>query len=53
MIEEDALGLDIVSKRIVLVDGTEFSVLMVQNGVGVRTRTKHEIKTIDEDYFSE
>jgi restriction endonuclease Mrr len=42
-----------ISKRIVLIDGTELSALMVRNGVGVRSRTVYEIKRVDEDYFSE
>ena len=40
-------------KRIVLIDGEELARLMVAKGVGVRTRVKHEIRRIDEDYFSE
>ena len=40
-------------KRIVLIDGEELARLMVAKDVGVRTRAKHEIKRIDEDYFSE
>ena len=40
-------------KRIVLIDGEELARLMVTKDVGVRTRAKHEIKRIDEDYFSE
>ena len=38
-------------KRIVLIDGEELAHLMVRHGVGVRTRARHEIKRIDEDYF--
>ena len=38
-------------KRIVLIDGEELAHLMVRHGVGVRTRVRHEIKRIDEDYF--
>ena len=40
-------------KRIVLIDGRELARLMVQHGVGVRTRILHEIKRIDEDYFDQ
>ena len=40
-------------KRIVLIDTEELARLMVAKDVGVRTRAKHEIKRIDEDYFSE
>ena len=39
-------------KRIVLIDGAELARLMVRYGIGVRTRVHHEIKRIDEDYFS-
>ena len=37
-------------KRIVLIDGEELARLMVAHDVGVRTRVRHEIKRIDEDY---
>ena len=40
-------------KRIVLIDGEELARLMVQHGIGVRTRIHHEIKRIDEDYFDQ
>ena len=40
-------------KRIVLIDGKELARLMVRHGVGVRTRVRHEVKRIDEDYFDE
>ena len=40
-------------KRIVLIDGEELARLMVTHNIGVRTRVTHEIKRIDEDYFSE
>ncbi len=40
-------------KRIVLIDGAELARLMVRHGIGVRTRTLHEIKRIDEDYFDQ
>ena len=40
-------------KRIVLIDGEELARLMVQHGVGVRTRVRHEIKRIDEDCFDQ
>ena len=38
-------------KRIVLIDGEALARLMVEHDIGVRTRTRHEIKRIDEDYF--
>ena len=40
-------------KRIVLIDGEILAGLMVQYGIGVRTRVRHEIKRIDEDYFDQ
>lgn len=40
-------------KRIVLIDGEELARLMVQHDIGVRTRVRHEIKRIDEDFFEE
>lgn len=44
---------DKIAKRIILVDGTELARLLVQHGVGVRVRASYDIKTVDEDYFSE
>ena len=38
-------------KRIVLIDGAELARLLVLHDVGVRTKTLHKIKRIDEDYF--
>lgn len=40
-------------KRIVLIDGEKLAQLMVQHGVGVRTRVQHEVKRVDEDYFDQ
>ena len=40
-------------KRIVLIDGEELARLMVVHSIGVRTRIRHEIKRIDEDYFDQ
>ena len=42
---------DRIPKRIVLIDGKELARLMVAHDVGVRTRIRHVIKRIDEDYF--
>ena len=40
-------------KRIVLIDGEELARLMVEHDIGVRTRVRHEVKRIDEDYFDQ
>lgn len=40
-------------KRIVLIDSEELARLIVAYGIGVRTRVHHEVKRIDEDYFSQ
>ncbi|MDE0251075.1 MAG: restriction endonuclease [Gammaproteobacteria bacterium] len=40
-------------KRIILIDGEELARLMVQHGVGVRTRDRYEVKRVDEDYFDQ
>lgn len=40
-------------KRIVLIDGEELARLMVQHGIGVRTRDRFEVKRIDQNYFDE
>lgn len=42
-----------ISKRIILIDGSELARLMVRHNVGVRVRATYEIKKVDEDYFSE
>jgi restriction system protein len=42
-----------VSKRVILIDGSELARLMIRHSVGVRIRDTYEIKKIDEDYFSE
>lgn len=39
-------------KRIVLIDGPELARLLASHDVGVRTKTLHKIKRIDEDYFA-
>ncbi len=39
------------SKRIILINGTELARLMVQYGVGVRTRKTYQLQRVDEDYF--
>lgn len=39
------------SKRIILIDGPELARLMVQYGIGVRTRETYRLQRIDEDYF--
>lgn len=36
-----------------LVDGDELTRLMIKHNVGVQTKTKIEIKKLDEDFFSE
>ena len=40
-------------KRVVLIDGEELASLMVEHDIGVRTRIRHVIKRIDEDYFEQ
>src|SRR5574344_1616820 len=36
-----------------LIDGQELTKLMIKHNVGVQTKTKFEIKKLDEDFFSE
>ena len=43
---------EIVSSRIVLIDGTQLVQLMIDHGLGVSTRNVYEIKSIDSDYFN-
>ena len=42
-----------INQRIVLIDGGELARLMVQHGIGVRTRIRYDVKRIDEDYFDQ
>ncbi|HKN30283.1 MAG TPA: restriction endonuclease [Roseiarcus sp.] len=42
-----------VSKRVVLIDGSELASLMIRHRVGVRVKDTYEVKKIDEDYFVE
>ena len=42
-----------INQRIVLIDGDELARLMVQHGIGVRTRIRYDVKRIDEDYFDQ
>lgn len=42
-----------VQQRVVLINGQKLAQLMIQHGVGVRTRTTYIVRSIDEDYFSE
>ncbi|BCA58729.1 hypothetical protein HMP06_1498 [Sphingomonas sp. HMP6] len=42
-----------VQQRVVLINGQRLVQLMVQHGVGVRTRTTYIVQNIDEGYFAE
>ena len=42
-----------VQHRIVLINGQMLAQLMIQHGVGVRTRTTYVVRSVDEDYFSD
>lgn len=44
--------IDRVQQRIVLIDGRKLAQLMIEHGVGVRTRSTYFVKGLDEDYFS-
>lgn len=41
------------TKRIVLIDGRQLSILMIRYGIGTRTFRKVEIKKVDTDYFDD
>jgi restriction system protein len=41
------------SKRVALIDGSELARLMVEHGVGVRSKSTYVVKEIDEDFFEE
>jgi restriction system protein len=42
-----------VQQRVVLIDGKQLSDLMISHNVGVRIQTTYELKSIDEQYFTE
>jgi restriction system protein len=42
-----------VQHRVVLINGQRLAQLMIQHGVGVRTRQSYLIQSVDEDYFSD
>lgn len=42
-----------VQHRVVLINGHRLARLMIQHGVGVRTRQTYFIQSVDEDYFSD
>jgi restriction system protein len=42
-----------VQHRVVLINGQRLAQLMLQHGVGVRTRVTYLLRSIDEDYFAE
>jgi len=42
-----------IEKSIILIDGDELAVLMIEHGLGVSTKQVYEIKQIDSDYFNE
>lgn len=44
---------DQVAVRLVLIDGTELSRLMVRYNVGVTVRETYDLKSVDEDYFED
>lgn len=39
--------------RIILIDGSELSDLMIKYSVGVQVKTQYEVKEIDDDFFDE
>jgi restriction system protein len=43
----------LIEKRIVLIDGTRLTALMIEHNVGVSTRQVFAIKALDSDYFLE
>jgi len=44
---------ELLSKRIVLIDGDQLAALMVQQNVGCRIEDTLHIKKIDEEFFDE
>ncbi|GAM66760.1 mrr restriction system protein [Vibrio sp. JCM 19236] len=44
---------DIIEKRIVLIDGEQLTELMLSHNLGVSVKQIYEIKTLDTDYFDD
>jgi len=42
-----------IDSRIVLINGTRLSNLMIDHGIGVTRATSYEVKRLDSDYFEE
>ncbi len=42
-----------IETKVVLIDGKRLTDLMIDNGVGVTSRTSYELKDLDTDYFGE
>jgi restriction system protein len=42
-----------INTKVVLIDGTQLTDLMIDYGVGVSIQTSYEIKSLDSDYFGE
>ena len=42
-----------IEKSIILIDGAQLTMLMVDHGLGVSTKQTYEIKQLDTDYFNE
>lgn len=42
-----------IDTKVVLIDGSRLTDLMIDYGVGVSTRTQYELKDLDTDYFGE
>src|SRR5690606_5112661 len=40
-----------VQQRVVLINGQHLAQLMIQHGVGVRTRATYLVRSLDDDYF--
>jgi restriction system protein len=43
----------LIDTKVVLIEGSQLTDLMIDYGVGVATRTSYDIKTLDTDYFGE
>lgn len=44
---------NMLEKRIILIDGSELATLMIEHDLGVSTKQVYNIKQLDSDYFSE
>jgi len=46
-------AIKVIDSKIVLIDGSQLSELMIDNNIGVNISVNYELKKLDSDYFAE